>query len=122
VRACLLSGAVGEGAAVEFLSWLANADLPDPEEVLADPSSFELPQRSDRAFAVLTAVVAVAVAHGDIRSWAAAWQVVARAAATAPDVATLVARTLASARPPGAALPVEVLDLVPVLRAAGLMP
>jgi hypothetical protein len=121
VRACLVTGAVGEGAGVEFLSWLANADLPDPEAVLADPSSFELPERSDRAFAVLTAVAAVAVAHGDGQSWAAAWQVVAKAARTAPDVAALVARTLASARPPGAALPVEVLELVPVLRAAGLM-
>jgi MoxR-like ATPase len=122
VRACLLTGAVGEGAGLEFLSWLANADLPDPEQVLADPESFELPERSDRAFAVLTAVVAVAVSHGDTESWAAAWQVVAKAARTAPDVATLVAQTLAAARPAGAALPIEVLELIPVLRAAGLMP
>ena len=118
----LLTGAVGEGAGVEFLSWLANADLPDPERVLADPDSFELPERSDRAFAVLTAVAAVAVSHGDAETWAAAWRVVAKAARTAPDVATLVARTLASARPAGAALPIEVLELIPVLRAAGLMP
>jgi MoxR-like ATPase len=122
VRSCLLTGAVGEGAGIEFLSWLANADLPDPEQVLADPDSFELPERSDRAFAVLTAVAAVAIGHGDTESWAAAWRVVAKAAKTAPDVATLVAQTLASARPPGAALPIEVLELVPVLRAAGLMP
>jgi hypothetical protein len=122
VRACLLTGAVGEGAGVEFLSWLANADLPDPEQVLADPASFELPERSDRAFAVLTAVAAVAIGHGDPESWAAAWQVVAKAAKTAPDVATLVAQTLAAARPSGAALPIEVLELIPVLRAAGLMP
>jgi hypothetical protein len=120
-RAALVIGAVGEGPGLEFLSWLEHADLPDPELVLADPGSFVLPERSDRAFAVLTAVAAVAVAHGDIASWDAAWQVVARAARAAPDVATLVARTLASHRPPGAELPAAVLDLVPVLRAAGLM-
>ncbi|MGH3784956.1 MAG: AAA family ATPase [Pseudonocardiaceae bacterium] len=122
VRACLLTGAVGEGAGVEFLSWLAHADLPDPEAVLADPSSFVLPQRSDRAFAALTAVAAVAIARGDPDSWSAAWRVLATATKAAPDVATLVAQTLAAARPPGASLPLEVLALAPVLRAAGLLP
>lgn len=120
-RAALVIGAVGEGPGLEFLSWLENADLPDPDVVLADPDSFELPQRSDRAFAVLTAVAAVAVAHGDIASWNAAWRVVARAARGAPDVATLVARTLATHRPEGAELPAAVLELAPVLRAAGLL-
>jgi MoxR-like ATPase len=120
-RAVLVLGAVGEGPGLEFLSWLEHADLPDPDAVLADPDAFELPERSDRAFAVLTAVVAVAIAHGDIASWDAAWRVVARAARSAPDVATLVARPLASRRPDGAELPAAVLELVPVLRAAGLM-
>jgi hypothetical protein len=120
-RAVLLAGAVGEGAGLEFLAWLEYADLPDPEAVLADPDSFVLPDRSDRAFAVLTGVAAVAVAHGDAESWAAAWQVVAKAARTAPDVATLVARTLARRRPVGAELPAAVLELTPVLRAAGLL-
>jgi hypothetical protein len=122
VRGALVAGAVGDGAGIEFLSWLANADLPDPEAVLADPDSFALPERSDRAFAVLTAVASVAIAHGDAQSWSSAWRVLARATTSAPDVATLVARSLASARPAGATLPLEVLELVPVLRAAGLLP
>lgn len=122
VRAALIGGAVGEGAAVEFLSWLINADLPDPNMVLADPDSFELPERSDRAFAVLTAVSSVAIARGDAESWAAAWKVLAKATKAAPDVATLVAQGLAAARPAGASLPLEVLELTPVLRAAGLLP
>jgi hypothetical protein len=120
-RAVLVTGAVGDGPGLEFLSWLENADLPDPELVLADPDSFELPDRSDRAFAVLTAVAAVAVAQGGIGSWEAAWRVVAKAAQGAPDVATLVARTLALHRPDGAELPAAVLELAPVLRAAGLL-
>ena len=68
-----------------------------------------------------TPVTSVAVARGDAASWTAAWRVVAKAADTAPDVAALVARTLADARPAGADLPSEVLTLAPVLRAAGLM-
>jgi hypothetical protein len=120
-RALLVTGAVGEGPALEFLTWLENADLPDPEAVLADPDSFVLPERSDRAFAALTGVVAVAVASRDGGMWTAAWRVVAKAATSAPDVAALVARTLASARPDGADLPSDVLALAPVLRAAGLM-
>ncbi|HET9257388.1 MAG TPA: hypothetical protein VFO16_19605, partial [Pseudonocardiaceae bacterium] len=103
-------------------SWLAHSDLPDPDAVLADPSSFVLPERSDRAFAALTAVAAVAIARGDPDSWGAAWRVLASATKAAPDVATLVAQTLAVARPAGASLPLEVLALAPVLRAAGLLP
>jgi hypothetical protein len=122
VRSALITGAVGDGAGIEFLSWLANADLPDPEAVLADPDSFSLPERSDRAFAVLTAVASVAIAHGDTASWTAAWRVLAKATSSAPDVATLVAQSLAAARPKGAALPQEVLELAPILRAAGLLP
>jgi hypothetical protein len=121
VLAALVIGAVGEGAAVEFLSWLAHADLPDPDLVLADPSSFVLPERSDRAYAALTAVASVAIARRDAGSWAAAWKVLATATGAAPDVATLVAQALATHRPPGAALPTEVLKLAPVLKAAGLL-
>jgi hypothetical protein len=120
-RAVLVTGAVGDGPGLEFLAWLEHADLPDPEAVVADPESFVLPERSDRAFAVLTGVASVAVAHGDPESWSAAWRVVARAAERAPDVATLVARTLARHRPPGAELPLTLLELTPVLRAAGLL-
>ena len=44
-RSALIRGAIGEGAGVEFLAWLAEMDLPDPEQVLADPASFRLPER-----------------------------------------------------------------------------
>ncbi|MEV0614582.1 AAA family ATPase [Nonomuraea sp. NPDC050404] len=121
VLAVLVAGAVGEGAALEFLSWVEHLDLPDPMAVLADPDAFELPRRGDRAFAVLTSIVAVAVAAGDAELWDAAWKVIAKATRTAPDVATLAARTLAGRRPPGARIPVALLELTPILRAAGLI-
>jgi len=60
-RTLLVLGTVGEGAGIEFLSWFANMDLPNPEDVLADPDGFELPERSDRAFAVLTGTTMPAI-------------------------------------------------------------
>ncbi len=73
------------------------------------------------AFAVLSAVAAVAISRGDRESWTAAWRVVERVADQAPDVAALAARSLANARPEGAALPSGLLKMAPVLRAAGLI-
>jgi len=89
--------------------------------VLADPDSFELPERSDRAFAVMTSVATVAIAGGDAERWHQAWKVVSKAADRAPAVARLVARTLAAKRPADAALPESLLELAPILRASGLM-
>jgi hypothetical protein len=120
-RAALVRGAVGEGAGVEFLAWLAEMDLPDPEVVLADPAAFRLPSRGDRAYAAVAAVAAVVAADPTPQRWAAGWQVLGRAAQSAPDVAAVAARTLARCRPDGAALPAEVHLFIPVLRDAGLM-
>ena len=69
-------GAVGDGTGIEFLSWLEHLDLPDPEAVLADPDSFELPERSDRAFAVMTAVATVGDRRRRPAALEQAWRVV----------------------------------------------
>ena len=41
--AAVLTGAVGDGAGIELLSYLEHLDLPDPDRVLADPDAFALP-------------------------------------------------------------------------------
>ncbi|ASO20157.1 hypothetical protein FHR81_000159 [Actinoalloteichus hoggarensis] len=120
VRAELVLGAVGEAAGFELISWLRNLDLPDPEALLAAPDT-PLPDRADRLYAVLGAVVAHVTADGGPSAWEAAWAVVANAARGAPDVAAGAARKLAQARPAGAALPATMRGLAPVLRAAGLL-
>ena len=120
-RAALVRGAVGEGAGVEFLAWVAEMDLPDPEAVLADPAGFLLPARGDRAYAAVAAVAAVVAANPTPKRWAAGWQVLGRAAETAPDVAAVAARTLARCRPEGAPPPAELQLFAPVLRDAGLL-
>ncbi len=93
-------GAVGDGAGVEFLAWLAEMDLPDPEAVLADPASFRLPERGDRAYAALAAVAAAVAADptpdaGRPAGRCSAWP------PPAPDVAAVAARVLARCRPDG---------------------
>jgi hypothetical protein len=87
-------------------------DLPDPEAVLADPGSFALPHRSDRAYAAVAAVAAVVAARPTPERWAAGWRVLGIAARRAPDVAAVGARTLARCRPDG----------VPLRRGAAVRP
>jgi hypothetical protein len=106
---------------VEFLAWLIEMDLPDPEEVLADPASFRLPERGDRAYAALAAVAAAVAANPTPERWTAGWQVLGLAAQAAPDVAAVAARVLARCRPEGAALPAQIKLFAPVLRDAGLL-
>ena len=121
VRSALIRGAVGNGPGIEFLSWMMEMDLPDPEEVLANPVSFQPPKRADRAYAALSAVVGAVADDPTPERWTAGWHVLGRVADTAPDVAAAAARVLARCRPDGAALPEEVRMFAPVLRAAGLM-
>jgi hypothetical protein len=120
-RSALIRGAVGDGAGIEFLAWLVEMDLPDPEVVLADPSAFRLPERGDRAYAALAAVAAAVAGNLTAERWTAGWRVLGQAADSAPDVAAVAARVLARCRPEGAALPAEIKRFAPVLRDAGLL-
>jgi len=120
-RSLLVRGSVGEGPGVEFLSWLVEADLPDPEAVLADPGSFILPARGDRAYAALSSIAAAVAADPTVERWAAGWVVFGNAAEAAPDVAAVAARTLARCRPAGAPVPPQVAAFSALLRDAGLL-
>ncbi len=76
----LMRGCVGAGPGVEYLTWLAEADLPDPEAVLADPDRFELPERGDRAYAALSSVAAAVAADPTADRWARGWRAFGHAA------------------------------------------
>ncbi len=121
VRTALIAGCVGDGPGIEFLAWRTELDLPNPETVLADPDNFELPERGDRAYAVLTSVAAAVASDNTLDRWAAGWRVVGRAGEQAPDVAALAARVLVSCRPEGATAPKEAAAFLPLLRDAGLV-
>ena len=111
----LITGSVGEGAGIELLMWEMEMDLPDPEKVLADPDAFEIPERGDRAYAVLSSVVAAVAANPTVDRWLAGWKVVGKAGEATPDVAAVSARVLAKCRPPKAPLPPEVKLFAPLL-------
>ncbi|MFD0478251.1 hypothetical protein ACFQ0B_66280 [Nonomuraea thailandensis] len=87
-----MTGAVGEAAGFELLSWLRDLDLPDPAALLADPTA-PLPDRVDRVHAVLGSVVAHVAADGSADAWQRAWQVIGRVARRTPDVAATAARS-----------------------------
>lgn len=117
----VIFGLVGDGAGVEYLTWGRNADLPDPEQVIADPSIVDWSGRPDLVWAVLSGVVAWAAARRTTEAWRDAWGPLVHAAEHgAEDVAAAAARTLARSRPARAAIPAAVRRFRPILVAAGL--
>lgn len=99
VLALLVRGTVGDGPGLELLAHLDRMDLPDPESLLADPASAELPVRGDLRQAALEGVVAAVGARPERARWEAGWAVLARALETgAPDLLVAPATTLASLR------------------------
>jgi len=123
VTALLIAGCVGEGACLEFMAWSRDLDLPDPEQILANPEQLILPERGDQAFAILLAVITTATARLTTERWMAAWRILARAAEQGKkDVAAVAAKKLAAARKPDLPLPTkELREFVPLLQKGGLM-
>lgn len=99
VLSLLVRGTVGDGPGLELLASLDRMDLPDPEELLADPSGAALPERGDLRQAVLDGVVGAVRARPERDRWDAAWALLVRAMETgAPDLVVVPATTLASLR------------------------
>lgn len=99
VLALLIRGVVGDGAGIELLAHLDRMDLPDPEDLLENPSAAKLPARGDLRQAALEAVVFAVSARPTRQRWEAAWKVLAHALKTsAPDLLVTPASTLAGLR------------------------
>jgi len=64
VNHLLIEAAIGEGASIEFLSYLANADLPDPMDVLVNGWKIDT-DRLDRSMAVSTGFTALVLGTRD---------------------------------------------------------
>ena len=120
VKAALITGAVGTGAAVEFLTWASEMDLGDPEEALRDPASVDLTdERGDRAYAIMAAIAAAVAANPTVERWTAGMEILIRAGGHAPDIAAVAARVLAKCRPDGAATPQGAERFIPLMRDVG---
>ncbi|MEM2125623.1 MAG: AAA family ATPase [Candidatus Methanosuratincola sp.] len=103
----LVGGAVGIGAATEFVTWLTNSDLPDPKKVLDDPTILDtVENRGDKAFAIMAAVAATATANMTETMWDKAWKVIEHALSRFDiDLVAIAARAIARARKPGYKIP-----------------
>jgi hypothetical protein len=77
----LVSGAVGSSVAGEFYSWLKDLDIPDPEELIKDPTLLKLPEgRTDIAFAILSNVAAAYARKVSLKRWQQSWEIMRIAA------------------------------------------
>jgi hypothetical protein len=71
---------VSEAAAVELAAFLRDANIPDPESVLADPESAPIPGRGDILYAAISGAAAAAVARPSRERVRAAWVYLRRVA------------------------------------------
>lgn len=126
----LLTGAIGVGAAGQFLAWAREQDLPDPRAVLKNPEQWS-PDRArlDRSIATLSACAAEAleqkVSNEKERDALVeqAWKLIQRAhEAKVPDVAIPAAIVLCSKRASAKRGKVEedmLFKLAPMLQQSG---
>lgn len=126
VRRLLVSGAVGEAAAFEYLRWVSSQDLPDPEVLLADPASVTFDgMRADRVYVTLQGVLAAVSRRATPQRWSTAIDLCAAAAdAVGIDPAVPAIRSLMrpTVRPAGAPVPASIKTFAPTLALAGLLP
>lgn len=59
----MVESCVGEAAALEYMTWARNADLPDPRDVLQN--GWQIPRQLDRVHAVYTSITALIVGLPD---------------------------------------------------------
>jgi hypothetical protein len=94
----LIAGCVGDGHALEYVNWRDSLDLPDPEALLADPDSFVVPDRGDKAYTILASVAGAAASNLTKGRYLAAWQIFYKAASSGKkDLAAASVKALAVA-------------------------
>lgn len=124
----LVKGCVGSGPALGFSEWFTKANLPDPEDLLADPLKAKLPDQVDILLVVLASVTSTILQGNTMERWLAGWKLLGRALkqTNAVDIPAIFAIQLAQNenRPRGidmTNLPSELSAFLPVLREAGLL-
>ena len=100
-------------------------NLPDPEDILKDPRSLVLPDRTDRAYAICYSLVGAVLNNKTPARWEAAMIALGVAGAKNSDIPTAAARTLCDKRnrPDGnIKLPPECRPFYDLMQAANLLP
>jgi hypothetical protein len=124
LQGAALAGLVGDQA-LPFLEYSENLNLPDPEDILKNPRSLVLPDRTDRAYATCYSLVGAVLNNNTLERWQAAMTALGVAATKNADIPTAAARTLCDKRnrPEGAIkLPAECRPFYELMQAANLLP
>ncbi len=123
-RRLLIAGAIGVGTAGEFLSYIDELDLPNPEDLLAKPENFEPPTRGDKVYAIGASVLAVVKENNTPDRWKAAGRLIAVIAkSNHSDVAVAIGKRWMQIRPSDNVMPdAESLKaLAPILKEAKII-
>jgi hypothetical protein len=98
LAACVY-GCVGEAAGAQFFTWLNEQELPDPEQLLKDPRSIQLPQRGDLAIAILASVLNRVRLECTVPRWEAARELLSVAAEQQAEIARTAEGALWTIKP-----------------------
>jgi len=121
-RLPLIRGCVGEGAALKYIAWEKEMDIPDWRDVLA--GNYSIPPRGDQIQTLAKSVCAAVVAEDNAKLYQGAWGFLSDLAkAGYEDFAALAAPTLARRMPKGWSgnLPPEAATFAKILKEAGII-
>lgn len=120
----MIAGAIGVSTAQEFLVWRKELDLPNPEDLLKNPKTFKLPDRSDKVFAVLSSVVVAVLSDLTSDRWLAGWEILSMAAKQgSADVGAFAAKSLAKKMDGTLPIPTKQMPAFnQILKDAGIIP
>jgi len=121
-RLPLVRGCVGEGAALKYIAWEKEMDIPDWRDVL--DGNYSIPPRGDQIQTLAKSVCAAVVAEDDPKLYQGAWVFLSDLAkAGYEDFAALAAPTLARRMPKGwsGKLPPEASTFAKILKEAGII-
>jgi hypothetical protein len=124
LQGAALAGLVGDQA-LPFLEYRETLNLPDPEDILKDPRSLVLPDRTDRAHAVCYSLVGAVLNNKTPERWQAAMIALGVACRKNADIPTAAARSLCDKRnrPEGITrLPEECRPFYELMQLAKLVP
>ena len=121
-----VAGCVGDANAQVFTAWLIDLNLPDPEELLADPKNAPklFPKRGDHLTITLEAVATAATdkTHKDAKTrWENAWKIIGPVFVEKNDIGLPAAHLMTNYCPPGVKYPPEVRKVVDVMKKSGML-
>lgn len=119
----LVSGFIGTAANAEFKAWVANADLPDPEDLLTGKTKWEHEEaRPDRTLAVLNSCAAFCTSKKEDDLSTAYWGLLDGIASEHSDLVVSSARAMVKARQASSKPARQMLQkLRPVMVASGMI-